>query len=361
MSVKHIWTALLLAVCMLAVPSAALAGPALAPLADDTVIFGNNFTLAAGEVTDNLVVFGGNVTVEEGATVLQNLVVFGGNVNVHGYVGESVVAVGGNIHLGATALVQADLVNFGGHITRQPGAQVLGNQSTEPALPPLPAPEQIRVGSGPSWLGRQVLRGFQLVGLLGVAFVLALLTPRQLTNTANTIGRRGVVAGGLGAISYILLPLAVLITLITCILPPLILLLVLLGTLFGWTALGLQLGRRLAEMFKASWSFEVQVLAGNLALALVAFAVRGVPCIGWLGTFALGSIGLGAALLSRFGTEAEALDDLPPALPALEAPAAKARAKPAAKKAAKPAKTPASKAQTPAAARRPRKPKTTGE
>ncbi|MBX3049284.1 MAG: hypothetical protein KIT46_03155 [Anaerolineales bacterium] len=359
MSRKHIWTALLLAVCLLAVPGAALAGPALAPLADDTVIFGNNFTLAAGEVTDNLVVFGGNVTVEEGATVLQNLVVFGGNVSVHGHVGESVVTVGGNIDLGPTAVVQEDLVNFGGHVTRQPGAQVLGYQSTEGQLL---NPEQIRVRSGPSWLGTQVLRVFQLVGLLGVAFVLALLTPRQLTNTANTIARRGVAAGGLGAISYILLPVAVVITLITCILPPLILLLVLLGTLFGWAALGLQLGRRLAEMFKAHWSFEVQVLAGNLALALVAFAVRGVPCIGWLGTFALGSIGLGAALLSRFGTEAEPLDeDLPPALPAPLAAAATAAAKPAAKPVAKPAKARASKAQTPAPAKRPRKPKTSGE
>src|SRR5690606_19091050 len=201
MKIRRMAAALSLAACLLAVPSTALAAPVLAPLADDTVIFGQSFTLAAGEVTDNLLVFGGDVVVEEGATVLRSLVVFGGNVEVHGAVGESVVVVGGNILLASSAVVHEDLVNFGGRVTRQPGAQVLGQQTSEEQLP---APAPVRPSQG-SWFGRQVLRVFQLAGLLGVAFVLALLTPRQLAQTANTIASRGVIAGGLGAISYVLL------------------------------------------------------------------------------------------------------------------------------------------------------------
>jgi len=80
----RICLAALIALTLLAAPTSALAAPTDRPVTDE-VIFGDSYTLPAGQVLDgNLIVFGGNVHIEAGATVSENLVVFGGNVDVAG-------------------------------------------------------------------------------------------------------------------------------------------------------------------------------------------------------------------------------------------------------------------------------------
>ncbi|MCW5876712.1 MAG: hypothetical protein KIS85_07485 [Anaerolineales bacterium] len=349
MNLRQIFCALALAACLLAPAAPALAAPAAVPLMDDTVVFGENVTLFAGQTTTNLVVFGGNATVEEGAAVLENVVVFGGNVTIHGSVGDSVVVAGGNVELGPSAVVGQDVLSFGGETFRAPGSQVLGNQTSDPRI--FRVEDSISAERVESFRV-QVLRGFQLFGMLGAAILLVLLTPRQLTNTADTIARQGGSSLLFGALTFVLLPVALVITLITCILPPLILLLVIAGSIFGWVALGLELGRRVEQFLKVAWALEVQAVVGTLLLGMLSFFVRALPCVGWLGVFGLGAVGLGAALLSRFGTEVT-----PPAQPRRAlSPARRTVRKPAAAKPA--AAKPAAKTT---AARRPRKPRPPAE
>jgi len=78
--------------------------------------------------------------------------------------------------------------------------------------------------------------------------------------------------------------------------------LLLVAGLFGWIAVGLEVGKRLAEAFK--WELQAPAAAGmgTLVLTLVVGGLGLFPCVGWLAPFLVASIGLGAVMLTRFGS-----------------------------------------------------------
>jgi energy-coupling factor transporter transmembrane protein EcfT len=80
---------------------------------------------------------------------------------------------------------------------------------------------------------------------------------------------------------------------------------------FGLIAIGTEVGKRLAEIFKQEWAIAVEAALGTFILILVFNGAALIPCVGWLLRAVVGIVGLGAVLLTRFGTQ-----DYPPALPA---------------------------------------------
>jgi hypothetical protein len=90
---------------------------------------------------------------------------------------------------------------------------------------------------------------------------------------------------------------------------------------FGWVALGVEAGRRLAAGLEQDWQPVVQAGIGTFLVAIVAYAMGLTPFIGWIVPILVGFIGMGGVLLSRFGTRA-----YPPVTPS---PAYGERAKPA--------------------------------
>lgn len=315
---------------LLALPAAALAAPAIEPVRDDVVIFGSDYTLASGERIDgSLVVFGGNVTVEAGSTVTESVVVFGGNVGLDGAVGESLIVIGGNVHLGASAVVEGDLVNPGGNVESDPGALVRGDQVTTAG--PFFS-RGFHFGSG-SWLfGGFIWMFFLTIAMSAVGVLLTLFIPDHVRRTAEGIVKRPLEAGGLGCLTFILLPFVLVITALTCIFPPVILFLTLLAIILGWAAIGLELGKRLAKALNQSWTNLVEAFIGVLALGLSLALIHLLPVVGWLLSpllsLFLAALGLGAALLTRFGTRGEPA----PLAPAKRIPAKRATRKPASRK-----------------------------
>jgi hypothetical protein len=95
----------------------------------------------------------------------------------------------------------------------------------------------------------------------------------------------------------------VLITICLAPLMPVVVLLVVAASLFGWVALGTLWGRRLMWWMGMR---RVPPLAaagvGVFALSVMAAAVGAIPCLGVIVTLGATSIGLGAVALSRFGT-----------------------------------------------------------
>jgi len=127
-----LFTALILAIALLATPATALASNGKVPNSDDVVIFGQDYTLESGQtIQGSLFVFGGNVTVESGGFIQEDLVVFGGNVEMDGSLDGDVFILGGNIDLGPNAVVRGDVASPGGNINRDPGAQINGNQFSD--------------------------------------------------------------------------------------------------------------------------------------------------------------------------------------------------------------------------------------
>ena len=72
---------------------------------------------------------------------------------------------------------------------------------------------------------------------------------------------------------------------------------------FGWIAIGLEVGQRISRMFHQDWALPLSAALGTFVLNFVANGIGFIDCVGWLVPFLIGILGLGAVLLSRFGTQ----------------------------------------------------------
>lgn len=304
----RILSILVLVMALLALPTAALAANGQAPAKDDVVIFGQDYTLESGQmITGSLVVFGGNVTVETGATIQRDLVVFGGNVDMDGYVDGDVFTLGGNIDLGANAVVNGDVISPGGSINSDPAAQIHGNRFSDGG--PLFS-RGFEFGWGSWAFGSVVWMLFQALAMSAVAVLIALFAPEHLRRTAGSIVRRPVESGGLGCLTFILLPFVLIITIITLIGPVVIAFLTIVALALGWVALGYEIGRRLSLAFNQQWTIILEAWVGTLSLGIVVSLIGIIPCVGGITGVVLAAVGLGAVLLTRFGTLGEAAPEV---------------------------------------------------
>ena len=306
-----------LGVLVLASPAPAYA----APVADDQVVFGGDFVLETGEVLlGDLVLFGGNATLQEGSRVNGDVFLMGGNVTVAGEVTGDVVLMGGNVELLPTANVHGDAVAIGGSLTRAAGARV-GGRVVEggdivgpfdftmpfdfgfPSWRGIGPFESLRMGFSPV-LGL-IWFGFRSLLLAAVAVLVVMFWPQPTDRTGRAAVAQPILGGGLGLLTIVVGPILLLVLAITILLIPVTLIgivLLLVAGLFGWIAIGLEVGRRLAEAFK--WELQPPAAAGmgTLVLSLVVGGLGLFPCVGWLAPFLVASIGLGAVMLTRFGS-----------------------------------------------------------
>jgi len=307
-------------VLALAMPATAMARG----LADDKVVFGDNFTLKSGETQDgNLVVFGGNVVLEENSTVTGDVVLMGGNLDSSGTIKGNVVGLGGLVSLGGTAVVEGDVTMIGAQLVRDPGARIEGQVFSNLKAPltfTFPGGVQVPrfdVSFSPVFHATEFILKIFLWAALAVLLVLFLPEhTRRVTHVALT---QPLVAGGLGLLTVVALPVLVLALAITILLIPVSLAVAALAGLawmYGLISLGLEVGDRLAKLFKQEWAPAVEAGAGTFALILVLNGIREVvPCVGWVAPALAGMVGLGAVLLTRFG-----LQTYPPATLSLPVP-----------------------------------------
>jgi len=295
-----------------------------AGLSDGQVIFGNNYTLKSGEsLTGDLLVFGGIVTVEQGATVSGNIVLFGGNLTVAGEVNGDLVLVGGSGILRSTATIDGDLNTVGGSFLQESGAVVNGainsfdsppnlnyqlpTQITPPEISNLPGNLDHLINSitfNPftefAWLFMKSL------GWAALAALVLLFFEKYTLRVSRAVIHQPLIGGSLGFLTILVGMVLTVILVITIILIPVALIGVLLlafAIAFGWIAVGLEVGNRLASAFHQDWSMPLAAALGTFVLNFVANSIGFIPCIGWLAPFLVSMLGLGAVFLSRFGMQ----------------------------------------------------------
>lgn len=341
---KHLslkfWLVVLLLLALMA-PLAVVS--AQGPGTGGKVIFGSNYTLASGETLyGDLLVFGGNVDLQQDSTVTGDVAVLGGSVDIDGAVEGNVSVLGGSLRLGSTAVVEGDVSSIGGSIARDPAAEIKGesisgfqfgqdgNSITIPGIPRIefrgpgepPAidfepPPPVREGFA-GWLMYTFVRGFSaialaaLMAILGV--LLVVLLPRPTERVVQTARENAALSFGVGCLAHVLaIPVFVVLAITICLLPVALigLLALILAWLFGWLALGWLIGQQALRAIKGKNTVQrsspiLEVVVGVVVLTLVWQLPGIVPCIGWaiaalVGIIA-GSIGLGAVLLTRFGS-----------------------------------------------------------
>ncbi|HEY3311038.1 MAG TPA: hypothetical protein VGK00_05295 [Anaerolineales bacterium] len=300
----------------------------------DGPIFGSNFTLKSGEtLNEDLVVFGGSILIEKDAKVNGSVVLLGGSLTLDGEVTKDVVVVGGSSKLGADTHVHGNLVTFGATLIRDTGARVDGdviNNTDRPVLPTTPGVTSVpQSQANPLWQGFLVL--FQSIMLALLATLIAMFLPNHMRRVADAIVTQPFAAFGMGLLTLVMFIVAIvalalfslfIITLFVTI--PLIVIISIVfaaATVLGWLALGMEVGVRIAELFKSEWALPLAAGVGVFILNLVAQSVSFIPCIGGLLSGILGFAGLGAVFMTRFGirpsifTTPTVLEAVPPTQP----------------------------------------------
>lgn len=313
---------LFLLVMLVVVPmqSAAAKGPSF----DGQVIFGRSFTLRNGETLNgDLLVFGGTAMLEEGATVNGNVVLIGGSLVVNGEVSGDVAVTGGSLIIGTSAHIHGNLTTVGASLERAEGSQVDGqifNTATSwisngengsnpvtPGTPSTPVAPSIHVNFDP--FGPLLSAFGQAMGLAVLAMLVMLFLAPHADRVAHAVMAQPLTAGGLGLLTVIVAPITLILLTITLILIPVVAVAVVIlfvAVVFGWIAIGYEIGQRFTTAIHQNWHPAFSAGLGVFALTLVANALTGIPvlnCVGWLVPFLLGLAGLGAVIMTRFGTQ----------------------------------------------------------
>ena len=279
----------------------------------DQMVFGGTYTLNAGQtLTGNLVVFGGLATLEKGSIVNGDVALTGGSLNVSGEIKGSITSVGGSINLSDTAVVDGDINTVGGTLNRTSQTVIKGNISTS-------GPGAIRLPINWNLDGLRnlpladifhpigsVLWGiFQSLAVAALALLVVLFMPTPTRRVSNAIIGQPVMAGGLGLLTVVVAPALVVLLAITILLIPLSLIGILLlavAFLFGWIAVGLEAGDRLAGLFKVQWAPPISAGIGTLVLSFFSSVFALIPCVGWVLPTVIAILGLGGVFLTRLGT-----------------------------------------------------------
>jgi len=290
---------------------------------DDKVVFGGTYTLESGEThAGSLVVFGGAVTIEPDSTVNGDVVLIGGTVDVGGHVNGSVVGIGGAVRLEEEAYINGDLFTLGAALRRDDGARVNGqvvngidvpSTITIPDVieegdikPPTPPKPLKVVGSFNPFLDF-VWFFFRIIIFSAVAVLVVMFLPVHVDRVKQAALTQPVITTGAGLLTAILGPLALVVITITIILIPVTIVAVVLffiAWLIGWVALGSEVGKRIAKAINIDLAPAISAGVGTFILLFVFDGFRElIPCIGWIPQTLVGLWGLGAVLLTRFGTQ----------------------------------------------------------
>jgi hypothetical protein len=280
-------------------------------------VIGQNFTLKSGDALDgDLVVIGGEATLEAGSRVNGDVVIIGGNLKLDGSVSGNAVVIGGLTSLGEKASLDGDMVTVGGSLQRTEGAYIGGNIVTNlppPTIqfpnapravtPPTPPTPKIDFNLGP--LGKAATVFFQALGLAALAMLLTIFLHPQLDRVAQAVIAQPFITGSIGLLTAFLAPITLVILVITLILIPLALaavILLVLAWLFGVVAFGMEVGDRFTKAIHQTWAPVLSAGFGTFLLAVVIGTVNLIPCIGWVAPLIVGLMGLGAAVITIFGT-----------------------------------------------------------
>ncbi len=282
----------------------------------------------------DLVKFGDDVIVEEGEVVQGDAVAILGSVIVNGVVEGDAVAVGGGLSVGDKGRVDGDGVAIGGGVDKEPDGVIKG--------------QMVSIGKGGRWFGGKHVGGkyvshteffpfgiFSRAGrlflsimwmllLILLALVVTAVARRPVENICMKAKHEAFKMGLIGLLTEVLVLPVIVLFCITIIGIPIglvaIPLVFGLAMLLGYTGIGLAMGERFAGGGNGRspyWSVAMGILLLQ-ALAIISAIVRlpggPIAIIGWVIAFiawaviyVAGTVGLGAVVMTRFGTRAHQL------------------------------------------------------
>jgi hypothetical protein len=280
-------------------------------ISGDQFIIGHSFTLNASDVLNgNLVVVGGDAEIAAGSTINGDVVFVGATASVGGTITGNVVCIGGSNTFTDSSLIDGNLTAVGGNQTISPKATVLGTRSLNG-----PVNYQVNLNPTPSAgsfmnflfnpISQVLWNVFYVLAMTALAALVALLFPRPTVRVADGVAAQPLIAMAVGLLALPVYLVVFFVLCITIILIPVALIsfpILLVAVIFGWIGVGYEIGRRLATASHQQWAEPLTAGIGTLVLGVVTAAIGWIPCLGWLIDLFIGLLGLGAIVISRFGT-----------------------------------------------------------
>ena len=271
--------------------------------------------------TDKIVKTGSDIVVQEDQVVREDVVAIGGNITIKGKVEGDVVAVGGTIRITPEGIIQGDAISVGGGVENEPGATIRGSQINV-----------FNLGMGHSSWPLFGLRGISLIARIikiAIFLFLAIITfsiaPKNVEKIKNRINQGFWISFLVGfAVEIMIAPVFVILLVLLCItiigIPVALIALplaVVVYILLAYTSGCYFVGEKIKE--KTSLKPETPLMTlifGVLSVEAILLLARVVGIFGWsltalsviltiFGFTVLGviiTVGLGAGLLTRFGT-----------------------------------------------------------
>ena len=323
---------------------------------DGDVFIASGDADVAGRVNGNLAVINGDLVLSESGWVAGDVLGTSSDQDVAGHVQGDLSALFGDVDLRSTAVIEGDLLVLSGSIEREAGARVLGDQMSEIPIPPIPLapeklkrpevpdrtppPEPLRPQRGTFWqrigrfVGRTLTAVFLSLVFIAVGVLITFIWPRAARRVSDCIALLPAKSFGLGLLTFLIAAglealggvLMILIILVaaaligTVILIPVGLLLIVLSVLvllpvplalaaamvLGWVGLAELIGQKVLRALKAS---EVKPLGAVFVGLLITVPLTAVlwilqpACCAWPFVILLTSVGLGAVVQTRFGTQ----------------------------------------------------------
>lgn len=249
------------------------------------------------------------VVVDGNEVICSNITSFGGTVVVRGEVRGDIVVFGGDVLI--VGGVHGDVTLYGGNVTLQNSANVYGNIHLCGGQQVLDAVSQLHgsvVGCPESMnqlLTSDAGPGFRFWSLLtwvALGVLLISLLPEHVMLVRTTLMTKTRRSLALGLLST-LLALPVLAILVALIISIPLAIIVAVGLIAAWAlgtvAVGSLLGERIMRAVAPHHNTRLMQVSVGLTVLILAGSL---PYIGWLISVGAGLLGLGAVLLSRFGT-----------------------------------------------------------
>lgn len=265
-----------------------------------SMLFVTSSACAANE--KSVIRIGKDVTIEKGEKVRRVIAILG-QITVNGKVEDGVLAIGGSVVLTKTAVVRGGVASVGGVIVMARDAEIGGNLTE---INSTNIYETLMNSINSEWDGWSWVFAIISLSMLTVILCMALLTaallPKQVIIVSEAISEntlKVILTGVLALIAIAPLALLLTISVIGIALIPLEVILVVLTVLLGFIAVSRLIG---------SWALrlcgkkDAGIVRQTFWGLVIIWIIGWVPYLGWMIKAIAIMIGMGATLITRFGT-----------------------------------------------------------
>ncbi len=274
------------------------------------LIIARNFSIPPGCILEgDIVAMGANISLSPGAMAKGNILLIGSYLESKGIIHGDVNLLAGSAVMRDGSILNGDINQLFNHVILEQKAQVIGaiNSISFPGIPTERISGLIAFISNRfnphNWLKWGII---QVTATSFLALIAGIWLKKRMVLMNRQIQLQPLLSWGAGVMIFAIVPVVSLLFIITICLSPLgLFMLIALAFLYlaGWIAMGISAGALLQAWFKTQWPYELQAFLGSFILGIATAMIGWIPCLGWMFNILLGCMGLGAVILTRFGSK----------------------------------------------------------